>query len=332
MWELTDIFNSRERKFSVLEMIVHSLDRLWTTDPDSVKKRLQLISRHTMQSAPDDNHIHETLAHTHLFHFLRTGDSECEAFITRLIDECDSHRASHALARQLHVCRAGGWLTAGDSANVNTFAETARTRTWWFVSKLLSVAQERLRKHREKWRQLHENGPPDAESVKPTKESIDRTTQLVDGIAMQIYFASGAFAEKQSKEETCLNNAQLKRFWKEAKPLFEALSAEPHPQIAHHVVQTLHHLLPCAPREVFLAATKSICTSASAGFQHDSLAVGDVVKLIQRALADHRDILQIVGSHESDCLESLLKVLDLFVEAGWAEARQLTHRLEEIYR
>ena len=29
---------------------------------------------------------------------------------------------------------------------------------------------------------------------------------------------------------------------------------------------------------------------------------------------------------------ALLEVLDLFVEAGWPEARQLTHRLEEIYR
>jgi hypothetical protein len=94
----------------------------------------------------------------------------------------------------------------------------------------------------------------------------------------------------------------------------------------------LHHLLPCAPREVFIAAAKCICTSASVGFQHESLAVGEVVKLIQRALADHREIFQSAGGNESQCLESLLKVLDLFVEAGWPEARELTNRLEEIYR
>ena len=56
------------------------------------------------------------------------------------------------------------------------------------------------------------------------------------------------------------------------------------------------------------------------------------MKLIQRALADHRDIFQRPDSKESECLAALLKVLDLFVEAGWPEARQLTHRLEEIYR
>jgi hypothetical protein len=59
------------------------------------------------------------------------------------------------------------------------------------------------------------------------------------------------------------------------------------------------------------------------------VALAAVVKLIQRALADHREIFQ---DKDSECLKALLKVLDLFVEAGWPQARQLTHRLEEIYR
>jgi hypothetical protein len=83
---------------------------------------------------------------------------------------------------------------------------------------------------------------------------------------------------------------------------------------------------------VFLTATKVITASSSVGYQHESLAVGDVVKLIQRALADHREIFQAADGKESECLVALLEVLDLFVEAGWPEARQLTHRLEEIYR
>src|SRR5439155_26975032 len=101
-----------------------------------------------------------------------------------------------------------------------------------------------------------------------------------------------------------------------------------HPHTAQPMVQTLYHLLPCSPREVFLLATRSIRSSATAGFHYESLAVGDVVKLIQRALADHREIFQ----NDSDCLAALLETLDFFLEAGWSEARQLTHRLEEIYR
>jgi hypothetical protein len=75
-----------------------------------------------------------------------------------------------------------------------------------------------------------------------------------------------------------------------------------------------------------------LSSSKQARFQYESLAVGDVVKLIQRTLADYREIFQHRPGQESECLMALLQVLDLFVEAGWAEARQLTHRLEEIYR
>jgi hypothetical protein len=150
---------------------------------------------------------------------------------------------------------------------------------------------------------------------------------------MQLHFASGALGENGSQAGKRLTPPQMRRFWKEAAPLFAALSAEPHPHTAHQIVETLYHLLPCAPREVFLLATRSILTSATkAGFQYESLAVGDVVKLIQRALADHRDLFQSEAGQESECLAALLQVLDLFVEAGWSEARQLTHRLEEIYR
>jgi hypothetical protein len=332
MWQLIDRFVRYEKKFSVLEAVVLSLDRLWGRSADEVKPRLSSIAKRALQSATDENHIHETLAHAHLFRFLRTGDAECEAFINILIAECDRQRASHALAVQFHTCRAGGWLTAGDAIKTVEFEETVRGRTWDFFRKILSVAQAKLQNQRERWRQLHPAEQPDSNKVKSVQEAINQTSHLVDGIAMQLYFASGAFADKQNKDEDHLTEPEKKRFWVESADLFRALADEIHPHTAHQLVEALHHLLPCAPREVFLTATKVIISSSTVGYQNESLAVGDVVKLIQRALTDHRDIFQSTDSKESECLAALLKVLDLFVEAGWGEARQLTHRLEEIYR
>jgi hypothetical protein len=311
---------------------VVSLDQLWTRSADEVKPRLARIAERAMRSAPDGHHIHESLAHAHLFRFLRTGDAESEAFVNVLIADCDQQRAGHALSAQLHTCRTGRWLTAGDGMKIVDGEETARKRTWGFFGKLLSAAQTKLREHRERWQELHTAGKPDAAKLKPTNEAIQRTTELVDGIAAQLYFASGAFADRQNKDEDHLTDPQKRRFWAESSDLFCALAAEIHPHTAHYLVQALHHLLPCAPREVFLTATRAITSSSSVGYQNESLAVGDVVKLIQRALADHRDIFQSAESKESDSLAALLKVLDLFVEAGWPEARQLTNRLEEIYR
>ena len=66
--------------------------------------------------------------------------------------------------------------------------------------------------------------------------------------------------------------------------------------------------------------------------QYDHLAVSVVVEFIQRMLADHRDIFRSSDGQANECLSAFLEILDLFVEADWAEARLLTHRLEEIYR
>lgn len=331
MWQLIDGFIGNEETFSVLESVVFSLDRLWG-QPAEVKSRLSRIVERAMKCAPEDNHIFETLAQTYLFHFLNTGDVESEAFIDRLIAECDSQRASHALQSQLHTCRKGGWLTAGDAVTIIAREEIIRRRTWNFIEKLLSAAQEKLSRHRQRLQELQQTGRLESDEVKPIIAARDRSAQLVDWIAAQLYFASGALADKQARDEDHLTEPQKQRFWYEAAGLFDSLASEIHPHTAHQLVEALHHLLPCDPRNVFLTATKAITASSSVGYQHESLAVGDVVKLIQRALADHRDIFHDTKEGDSECLSALLKVLDLFVEAGWAEARQLTHRLEEIYR
>ena len=223
-------------------------------------------------------------------------------------------------------------MTAGDGVTTDQEADAVRGRTWRFFSKLLTVAQERLELHRESWRHRRESTRPGEELKNPLQEQTGNLTKLVDAIAMQLYFASGAFQDKTERNQKPLTPVQLQRFWRESAPLFAALASEFNPHTAYQLIQALQRLLPCAPSEVFLIATKSILSSSQAGFQYESLAVGEVVKFIQRVLADHRDIFRKEATQESECLSALLQVLDLFVEAGWAEARQLTHRLEEIYR
>ena len=331
MWQLVDCFIRCEKRFSVLEALLLSLDRLWGVSAPDVMLRLGRIAKRA-RTAPDTHDVHERIAEAYLFRFLRTGDAECDAVTNALITDCDSAQANHALARLPGACRMGRWLTISDVVKVVAQEEAVRQRTWAFFGKLLSTAQVKLRQHQEHWRKLHADGQPDAEALKPTQEAINRTAHLVDDIASQLYFASGAYADEQNKEANRLTEAQKKRFWVEAGEILRALADEMHPHTAHHVVQTLRHLLQCAPREVFLVAARAITSSSAAGYQHESLAVPEVVMLIQCALADHREIFHSSDNTESECLAALLKVLDLFVEAGWAEARQLTHRLEEIYR
>jgi len=332
MWELFDTFIANEKRYSVLAMLLGAMNRLPPKETAKVKPRLHLIAERAKQGAAAGDRIHEILANIFLFDFLRNGDPECRSFIEDLVAECDSQRAGHALLTQLHACRAGGWLTAGDAVALDPRADEARRRTWGFFAELLAASQAKLQQHRGELQRLAQHGEADGEIGKEVRAKMERVMHLVDGIATQLFFASGAFQEKNNKNEKPLSAPQLRRFWQESAPLFHALASELHPHTAYQLVQTFQHLLPCAPAEIFLLATKSILTSGTVGFQYESLAIGEVVKLIQRVLADHRDIFRGGTGGESECLAALLRVLDLFVEAGWAEARQLTHRLEEIYR
>lgn len=331
MWELIDTIILQERKFSVIESLLFALDRLWARAPSEVMTRLRVISSRALQESPSNKRIFERLAGTHLFQYFRTGDLDCEAFIQELISKCDFEYASHALLVQLHSCR--GWLIAGDAVNRDEHEDAVRARAWTFLQNLLSAAQAKLREHRDSWQRLHDGGEPSEAAKALEQEAMRQTSQLVDGIATQLFFTSGAYAEEHPQQEReGLSHERVWRFWKDAESIFDALSTEAHPHTVHHLVQTFRHLLPCAPTKVFLLAMQAICNSAEVGFQNESLAVPDVVKLIQRALADHRDIFTNTDGSESQCLEVLLKVLDIFVEAGWPEARQLTHRLEDVYK
>jgi hypothetical protein len=190
------------------------------------------------------------------------------------IAECDSERSNHALIPLLHICRDGGWLTAGDAITADRKADEVRRRTWSFFSKLLFAAQKALQIHRDALEPLYRRGLKKTEEAKQISEKMNRALHLVDSIATELFFASGAFAEKSTKDKGDLTWPQLTRFWKESTPLFESLVTEPHPHTVHQIIQTFYHLLSCAPSEVFLLATKSIRNSAKeARFQYESLAV-----------------------------------------------------------
>ena len=64
------------------------------------------------------------------------------------------------------------------------------------------------------------------------------------------------------------------------------------------------------------------------GYTLDSLAVDDVVKLVEIVLADYRHVVR----DDEDCLKDLLNLLDLFAKTGWSDALNLVWRLDEVFR
>jgi hypothetical protein len=155
--------------------------------------------------------------------------------------------------------------------------------------------------------------------------------QLIDLVGMEIYFASGAFqgrARDARGTERELTDGERNRFFFETTPILQELAQTGLPSVAHHLLETLEVLIPTNPAGVFRLVADVVRGARAGGYQYESLAVTLTVRLVERYLADHRFLLR----EDANCRRGLLDILDTFVEAGWPAARQLTYRLEEIWR
>ena len=124
-------------------------------------------------------------------------------------------------------------------------------------------------------------------------------------------------------------------FYSEVKPLMEGIidfALDPENGVmfaktAHYFMELLTSFLSCNPREVLHLAEGVARSSEPFGYNLDSVAVGDVVKLVEIVLADHRSEVR-----EGEGLDDLLNLLDIFAKAGWSDALSLVWRLDEVFR
>jgi hypothetical protein len=155
--------------------------------------------------------------------------------------------------------------------------------------------------------------------------------QLIDSVAAEILFASGAFEEKkQQKGEQAqtLGIAEKQRFFAEMSPLLDKLTESSFPSVTHNLLKTLQFFVPLDPAKAFLRIGQALRAGQSGGYQYDPLAVDLVVGLIERYLAEYRTVFR----ESKDCQLALLEILDIFVRANWPRARRLTYRMDEIFR
>lgn len=158
------------------------------------------------------------------------------------------------------------------------------------------------------------------------QEEFHELARLIDFIGNQIYFSSGAYDGTNSNR--ALDDGARRIFWKESQNAITHLSAVAIPSVAHRLIETLKSFVPFAPAQVFHAISNVIRSAKSWGYQYESLAVDLLVEVIERYLAEQRNLLQ----EDLQCREELIDILETFVTAGWPSARRLSYRMEEIFR
>jgi hypothetical protein len=172
----------------------------------------------------------------------------------------------------------------------------------------------------------------------PEKEGLQNTLQsllhIIETVGFRLYLNLDISPDLRREETKVLSDDTRSMLFDEVLPLYSSLCEQNRPKqrrpiaatTTHHIVQTFSVVVSYHP-EVVLDLTASLLTGMTLGYEFDSMAIGEVVKLTEVVLADHKDILS-----KAPNAANLGTILDVFLSAGWPEATRLVMRLENAVR
>ena len=175
------------------------------------------------------------------------------------------------------------------------------------------------------------------QKTEKVEEELRNTYAIIDQVITRLYF-SVAYKKDSNNDNTLENtdNDTLSLIFNKVNPLMQQIvdfaqdreNGLMFAPTAHYFMQLLTSFLSCNPKEVLHLAERVAKSSERFGYTLDSLAVDDVVKLVEIVLADYRHVVR----DDEDCLKDLLNLLDLFAKTGWSDALNLVWRLDEVFR
>ncbi len=168
------------------------------------------------------------------------------------------------------------------------------------------------------------------------EQNLQNTYGVIDEVITCLYYTF-AYERSQSKKsvEKIPNDLRC-RFYHEVKPLMNQVidfAKDPESGLmfastAHYFIQLLKSFLICDSKGVLHLAQSVVSSSERFGYTFDSIAVMDIVQLVEIVLADYRHVVR----DDDECMKDLLNLLDLFAKIGWTDALNLVWRLDEVFR
>jgi len=320
MWRIADCILRNESSTAVLAMLMTSLPRMTLPeDVERLEREARALFERGREERPGASKLRETCIDVLTDLYIWRGHEGAGSFLRDSVIQALPTNPDDA---QHIVHRLREPLTHSDVAADDPGQRAIRARAVEISTLLLEAAIAATNAQNEELR--GRDRLPDDD---PLVVRARTTAHIIDGVARQIYFASGAFAERRG-EEPRTEGAQRERFYGEVAPVLDLLSDVAYPSVTHRVLETLQACVPIDPRGVFLRVARALRAGQAGSYQTDSLGASLVVGLVERYLAEHRTLLQ----EDDDCRGALVEILDIFVSAGWPEARRLTYGLQDIFR
>jgi hypothetical protein len=320
MWEIIERMCRQESSRQVLHALLSTtLVRLAGSNPDRVVELTKSIYDRVTNGLGVEG-VRAACVNIFVGLYLWQDVSSCREITLRIASSpLDNIKAAHNLLPHLRDPLAHGPTDPPDSND-----DAVRHRALDLLKCLLSSAR-RAFQHLE---EDHSQIPFDAWSEQD-KVRIRSIAQLIDGIGREVYFASGAYdKERQVPNLTAMHTPQqMERFYHETAEILDELADSGFASITHHLMGMLEAFVPLDPRGVFLRIGQVLRAGQKGGYQYESLAIDQLVRLVERYFAEYRRLLQ----QDSECRETLIKILDIFISAGWPNAQRLSYRLDDIF-
>jgi Signal recognition particle GTPase len=313
MWSLINRVVAEESSQMVLNGLVNAvLGQLAGKYPDEINEMLQRIFERANVTRVSCVQILTGL-------FLWQGHEGAGGKIQDIIGA----PVLHSTENRIIVAGLRDTFTKSIKEPANTTLLSVRSRSWNVLLQMLNAIKE-------EWRIL-EAIQKQSGLIPEQQQQAQRLGEIIVSIATAVYFTSGASNNRQTPEDSDSipnNTDSLKLFFGEAGKVLDILADFPIPRVTHYLMQTLEHLVPVDPVGVFLRIGNTIVAGKESGYQYESLAADLVVKLVERYLAE----FSLIFRDNTNCLRTLMQLLDVFVHAGWPSAHRLTYRLGDIYR
>jgi hypothetical protein len=147
-------------------------------------------------------------------------------------------------------------------------------------------------------------------------------------LSRELYFAVGAFQENRYDLAPEIKTPEQPWLYYAIGTGWDLLGEVGEAQTAHSLTQSLEMFIRLDPETIFLRIGSILRASKAWGYQYEQMGFDLVLRIFTTYLAEYPDLFQ--GS--SKCLQIMRETLELFISVGWANARRLSYRLDELFR
>ena len=323
-WNYVDSRSVDEKSAAVFRSLIGSLvnPRVALSEPDRVVERLANPLLRWLPNKKTKDILRESVdCLTQLYVYL--GNANAHKILASYLS--DPRHSASELNQMAFSC--AYFLTQGLPRGTSADA-SIRERARATILDVLSAADRAIL---ETLGSLRTAAASEREGLQETLKDL---LNVIETVGFRLYLNLDISPDLRREDTKVLSDETRALLFAELIPLFKSLCEQSRPEqrrpiaasTTHYIMQTFSSVVSYHP-EVVLDLTASLLTGFTFGYEFDSLAIGEVVKLTEVVLADHKDILA-----KPQNAANLGTVLDVFLSAGWPDATRLVMRLENAVR